>query len=200
MSSNSESLPDHLAGGATFNEAEFLFSGLTPGEVATIHSAIAELARDFGLDDAPDSTRYFVLGNYDEPQKERVRRSARILERHDSKNVAVLLEDLDPGNDHWENFYAKFRFVLSMSDYVVVVAEDNDGGHELELGEVPLADTFVVKRDYSSASIEDDVEREKYDAMLAKLCELLARNGRLFEWRSVESLDEAVKSVAGSTG
>lgn len=197
---DSESLPDHLAGGATFDEAEFLFSELTPSEAASIHSAIAELAREFEYDGAPNSTRYFVLGNYDDPQKERVRRAARVLEREGSENVAVLLDDLDPDDDYWENFYAKFRFVLSMSDYVVVVAEDNDGGHELELGEVPLADTFVLKRDYSSASIEDDVEREKYDAMLAKLCELLARNERLFEWCSVESLDDAVKSVASATG
>ena len=87
-----------------------------------------------------------------------------------------------------------------MFDYVVVVMEDNDGGHELELGEVPLADTFVVKRDYSPASIERDLEREKYDAMLLKLYEFLTNSGQLYEWNSVESLSEAVKSIADETG
>lgn len=200
MRDDANPLPDHLAGGPTFEEAEFLFAGFDASEAASVHATVAKLGREFDLHTAPHVTRYFVLGNYDEPQKERLRSASRILERHDSGSVAVLLEDIDPRDDYWENFYLKFRYVLSMTDYVVVVAEDNDGGHELELGEVPLADTFVLKREYASASIEGDLEREKYDAMMAKLCELLARNEQLFEWNSTDSFAEAVKSVATKTG
>ena len=55
------------------------------------------------------------------------------------------------------------------SDYVIGVFEDNDGGHELELGEGNLSTTYILKRDYSNASIDNDVEYEKYDAMLGTL-------------------------------
>lgn len=200
MREDAEPLPDHLAGGPTLDEFEYFFAETDANDAATIHAGVTKIVRDFGFDGGPDCTRYFVLGNYDEPQKERLRRVVTILEKRDSKNVAVLLEELDSRDDYWENFYLKFRYALSMTDYVVVVAEDNDGGHELELGEVPLADTYVLKRDYTSASIEDDLEREKYDAMMAKLCELLARNGQLLEWNSVETLTEAAESVALETG
>lgn len=200
MREDPEPLPDHLAGGPTLDEVEYFFAEMDVNDATTIHAGVTKIVRDLGTDGGPDCTRYFVLGNYDEPQKERLRRVVTTLESQDPKNVATLLDDLDPQNDYWENFYLKFRYALSMTDYVVVVAEDNDGGHELELGEVPLQDTYVLKREYASASIEDDLEREKYDAMMAKLCELLARNNQLLEWNSVESLTEAVESVALETG
>lgn len=200
MRDDVNSLPDHLDAGPTFEEAEFLYGGLDVSEATSVHTSITKLRRELDYHAAPNVTRYFVLGNYDEPQKERLQRTSRLLECHDPGSVAVMLDEIEPGDDCWENFYLKFRYVLSMTDYVVVVAEDNDGGHELELGEVPLADTFVVKRDYSAASIDDDLEREKYDAMMAKLCELLARNGRLFEWDSTNSFAEAVETVATKTG
>lgn len=199
MSDNSKSLPDHLASGPTFDEAAFLFGDFDAAEIAAVHEAVAELGAELEVRGVPGATRYFVLGNYDEPQKRRLRSAADMLERYNPGSVAVLLEDLDPTDDDWENFYLKFRYVLALTDYAVLVAEDNDGGHELELGEVSLEDTYVLKRGYSSASISDDLEREKYDAMMAKLCDLMRRTDRLFEWHSVESFVDAVQSVASET-
>lgn len=199
MGNASTSLPDHLSDGETLDDAEFLFGNHDVSEMNAIHDAVARLADGLDLRSSPNATRYFVLGSYDEPQKRRLRNAAELLERYDSASVAVLLEDLDPTDDDWENFYLKFRYALTLVDYVVLVAEDNDGGHELELGEVPLEDTFVLKRDYAPASIGDDLERERYDAMIAKLCDLMERNDRLFEWTDVESFVEAVVSVASET-
>jgi len=199
MENDSTSLPDHLSDGPTFDETEFLFDDFDIHEVAAVHDAVARLISSLDFYAHPDATRYFILGNYDEPQKRRLRSTANMLERYNPCSTAVLLEDLDPTDDYWENFYLKFRYTLTITDYVVLVAEDNDGGHELEFGEVPLENTYVVKRNYTSASIGEDLEREKYDAMMAKLCNLMDRNNRLFEWTSAESFVEAVKSVASKT-
>lgn len=199
MGNASTSLPDHLSDGLTLDDAEFLFGNYDVSEMSAIHDAITRLADGLDLRSSPNATRYFVLGNYDEPQKRRLQNAAELLEQYDSAGIAVLLEDLDPTDDDWENFYLKFRYALTLIDHVVLVAEDNDGGHELELGEVPLEDTFVLKRDYAPASMRDDLEREKYDAMMAKLCGLMERNDRLFEWNDVESFVEAVVSVASET-
>ena len=199
MRDNPNSLPDHLDAEPTFEEAEFLFDELDVSKITSVHASITELRCELGYYAAPHVTRYSVLGNYDEPQKTRLQRASRLLERHNSGSIAVLLDDLDPDDDTWENFYLKFRYVLSMTDHVVVVAEDNDGGHELELGEVSLEETYVLKREYSSASIRADLERQKYDAMMAKLCDLMRRTNRLFDWDSTESFAAAVKSVAAET-
>ncbi|MFL9603559.1 hypothetical protein ACKC5Q_23090, partial [Aeromonas dhakensis] len=92
-----------------------------------------------------------------------------------------LLEEIDPGVDGWRNFYVKFRVLLSRVDHIVAVIEDNDGGHELELGEADLSDVYVLKRDYTGPSIDNDIEYEKYDAMLGTLCDLLSERGRLYK-------------------
>ena len=112
---------------------------------------------------------------------------------------AILLDDLDPESDDWENFYLKFRYTLTLIDFPVLIAEDNDGGHELELGELPLPETYVAKRNYEDFSIDHDLEREKYDAMIAKLFELLERNDRLFTWTDRDSFEHAVRAIAEQT-
>ncbi len=147
----STSLPDHLADGPTLEEAAFLFGDFAVNEIAAVHDAVTRLSSELDYHVRPDATRYFVLGNYDEPQKRRVRSAAGMLEQYNPESIAFLLEDLDPTEDDWENFYLQFRYALTVTDFVVLVAEDNDGGHELELGEVPLEDTYVIKRDYGSA-------------------------------------------------
>jgi hypothetical protein len=140
-----------------------------------------------------------VLGNYDEGRKKWLERACHLLEHDVEDGVAFLLSDLDAENDDWENFYVKFRYALSLVDHPVLVAEDNDGGHELELGEVPLPATYVVKRDYESLSIDHDLEHEKYDAMMGKLFAVMRRRGRLFEWTDVHSFARSVRRVGAET-
>ncbi|WP_135826262.1 hypothetical protein [Halorussus ruber] len=140
-----------MADGPTLEEAAFLFGDFAVNEIAAVHDAVTRLSSELDYHVRPDATRYFVLGNYDEPQKRRVRSAAGMLEQYNPESIAFLLEDLDPTEDDWENFYLQFRYALTVTDFVVLVAEDNDGGHELELGEVPLEDTYVIKRDYGSA-------------------------------------------------
>lgn len=93
----------------------------------------------------------------------------------------------------------KFRYTLIGTDYVLLVAEDNDGGHELELGEVPLPDTYAFKRDYEGISIESDVEYEKFDAMMSTLFDTMEENGQLKRWNTMEELPDAVDEVAAET-
>ena len=99
-----------------------------------------------------------------------------LLREHNTDSIVILLKDFAVEDDDYTNFYIKFRIVESLTDYAVLVAEDNDGGHELELGELPLETTYVAKRDYEHVPIGHDLEREKYDAMIAKLFELLETN------------------------
>lgn len=192
-------LPDHLADGPTIEEADFIFDGFSPEETSAIHAAVTNLTTEFEIRSTPGATRYFLLGNYDERPKERLRLAQDLLVAHHDNAVAILLEDLDPENDNWENFYLKFRYTLTFIDYPVLVAEDNDGGHELELGEVPLAETYVVKRDYESLSIDHDLEYEKYDAMIAKLFGVFERNDHLFPWTDLDSFEQAVQAVVEET-
>ncbi|EMA14487.1 hypothetical protein C435_15458, partial [Haloarcula marismortui ATCC 33799] len=81
-------------------------------------------------------------------------------------------------------------------DYTILIAEDNDGGHELELGEISLSSTYIAKRDYSSVSIENDLEYEKFDAMIAKLFEIMDRKNHLFEWDNTHSFTRAIQKIS----
>lgn len=110
-----------------------------------------------------------------------------------------MLEDLDPDNDDWRNFYVKFRYTMATTDFTVLVAESSDGGHELELGDATLSETYVAKRDYRHASIDKDLEYEKYDAMMGTLCKLMDRRGHLFAWRTSDEFQDALEQISTET-
>lgn len=194
-----EEIPDHLAGGPRIDDADFVLGGFSNEEVTEIHAAVSNLVAELGEMGPSEPIRYFVLGNYDERRKRWLEQARSLLEHYVEDGVAFLLSDLDAENDDWENFYIKFRYTLSLVDYPVLVAEDNDGGHELELGEIPLSDTYVVKRDYEPASVGHDLEYEKYDAMMGKLFDVMRRRGHLFEWTDTQSFARAVRQVADAT-
>lgn len=188
-----DELPDHLSDGPRIEDADFVFDGFTQAEVTAIHDAVLSLTDELSSD--PGRESYFVLGNYDDDKKARLVQASELIEYFDGQAIAVLLSDIDPENDDWDNFYVKFRYTVSFVDHVVLVAEDNDGGHELELGEVPLPMTYVLKRDYNNASIDRDLDYEKFDAMIAKLCAVMDRNGHCFEWRDMHSFARGVQTV-----
>lgn len=166
------------------DDLEFLFDGAIPPDLLKeLHAeGLTDLNR---LADA--DVCFFVIGNYDDPQKRRVEHVRDQLSVP-TGDEAFILEEIDPAVDRWENFYVKFRVLLARCDYVVGVFEDNDGGHVLELGEVPLEQTYVLKRDYQPSAIDGDLEREKFDAMVATLFDLLDRRDQLYTWTSESEL------------
>lgn len=169
--------------------------GIPPAVVSSLHrESLDELDR---LGRA--EVRFFVVGNYDEPQKTRLETVRRLLSEP-APDEAFTLEEIDPEVDVWENFYVKFRVFLLRADHLVGVFEDNDGGHELEIGETPLSSVSVLKRSYASVSIENDVEYEKYDAMLGTLFDLLDRRNRLYEWEDESDLIVATKRLSTDLG
>lgn len=191
-------LPNHLSEDHTIDEADFIFDGYSPEEVTEIHDAITKLTGEID-EKSIDGNRYLILGNYDEQPKQRLEGVRDLAEYFSAKVSAFLLSDLDIEDSSWENFYIKFRYTLTVVDYSILVAEDNDGGHELEIGEVPLSELFILKRDYATASIDDDIEYEKFDAMIAKLFEVMETNNRLYRWQGLHGLAEGTRKIISKT-
>lgn len=178
--------------------------GLTPDQFTEISRIVARDCERLAKADL----LYFVIGNYDEEhgQKDRVIEIRDYISDHHSDTEAFILEDVDSADEAWENWYVKFRVFLRRSTHVVGVFEDNDGGHELEAGEVNNADLFVLKRDYYSTDGSPDTEREhdQFDGMLAKLFEFLERRNQLYRWTvddvtGVKSLESATEQLLTDT-
>lgn len=195
--------PPHIQDLPRLEDADFLFDGFTGEEVQKFHNAAAALFTE--LDDYTGSdTRYFILGNYEsaanrEAPKDRLEAVRDRINDAISGARAFLLADLNETNERWANFYLKFRYTVIGTDYVLLVAEDNDGGHELELGEVPLTDTYIFKRDYQQVAIDSDIEYEKFDAMIATLFETMEQNDRLTRWTAPDELLNSVEETVNET-
>lgn len=177
-------------------DMDYLFGdSLSPEEVSNLHrEGLSNINRL-----AEGEIIYFVIGSYSDPQKERVDLVRDILSKPPG-DEAFILEELDPETDVWENFYVKFRLFLLRSDYVIGVFEDNDGGHELEIGDVNLPDIYVLKRDYTDTSINNDIEYKKFDAMLGTLFELLERREQIYHWESLDELKEGTRNLRSELG
>jgi hypothetical protein len=199
----SNDAPPHIRGLPRLPDADFLYSGYSGEEVQQFHDAGLELFTELE-DYTGEQTRYFVLGSYDthdsrDGPKDRLTRVCDEIDESRFSARGFRLDELDEDGDHWQNFYLKFRYTLIGTDYSVMVAESNDGGHELELGEVPKEDLSVLKREYSSVSLDSDVEYEKFDAMMATLFAVLDENGRLWRWTTEGELLESVQEVLRET-
>ena len=144
------------------------------------------LLRDFGYSDVA----YLVIGNFDEPQKTRLRSVRDTLADRGASQFAFLLDEI--GEQVWENFVVKFKIFADRVDFVVGVFEDNEGGHELEIAELDREryqqKTRVFKQEYLTV----EAERDAYDAMLAHLFEIMDNRGQLYRWESEEELLELV--------
>lgn len=198
-------LPSHLQDGPTVDEPEYFFGEKTLEGVGDTHATLTNLTEKIreretgGAFEDVGGTRYFVLGSYDEKPRRRLEVAKERLPQYNPNAIALILDDLDIESDGYTNFYLKFRLVEALCDYNVLVAESNDGGHELELGEIPLSKTYVAKRDYESLSIDHDLEWSKYDAMMGKLFVLLEANDQLAEWTTMEEFDHALRVIASTT-
>lgn len=198
-------LPPHLRGLPKIRDWELLTEAYSDAELIEFHRRANELLRNNGLAEHPTAPSYLLLGNYDngsdtrDGPRDRLETARKILDLNQATNFAILLDDLDPENDRWDNWYLKFQFTPLSTDYNVLIAEDNDGGHELELGEIPLEETYVAKREYTHASLDKDIEYEKFDGMMATLFDFLARAGRLYRWQDETELTDAVVQICIET-
>lgn len=198
--------PSHLQGLSTIRDTDLLLEAYDNSDIVEFTYKANNLLRDNGLPQNPSGPSYLVLGSYDEGSVtrdgpvDRLKHTRRILQENQLSSFAVLLEDLDPNNMRWDNWYLKFQFTLLSTDYNVLVAEDNDGGHELELGEVPLKETFIAKREYTHASLDKDLEFEKYDGMMASLFDFMDRAGHLYRWQDRTEFTDAIVQIAIKTG
>lgn len=160
--------------------------GLTPEQFTAISSVVARDCERLGAADL----LYFVIGNYDEQrgQKSRVVDTRDRISEYSPETEAFLLEDVDPAEEAWENWYVKFLVFRSRADHVVGVFEDNDGGHELEAGEVETGDLHALKRAYLTPDGEQDTdtEHERFDGMLGKYFEFLDARNRLYRWTTAD--------------
>lgn len=200
-----QNLPSHLQGLPKIRDWQLLIDAYDNTELVDFTQKANNLLRNNGLPTNPTGPSYLLLGNYDERSatregpKDRLQFAQRILHNAKHSSFAILLEELDPNNTNWNNWYLKFQFTLLSTDYNVVVAEDNDGGHELELGEVPLQETYVAKREYTHASLDEDLEHEKFDGMMSSLFNFLDRAGHLYRWQDKTELRNAIVQIAIKT-
>lgn len=166
----------------------YLDDELTPEKIERFMDAAMtdELLREFGYSDVT----YLVLGNFDKPQKGRLRLVCDELGDRGASHFAFLLDEI--GERVWENFVVKFKIFADRVDFVVGVYEDNEGGHELELAELDREryqeKTRVFKQEYLTV----EAERDAYDAMLAHLFEIMENRGQLHRWETEEELLELV--------
>jgi hypothetical protein len=149
----SENIPSHLRDLPTIRDIDLLVEAYSNSDLIEFTHKANTLLRNNDLPRDPFGPSYLVLGSYDEGSGtrdgpiDRLEHAREILHDNRLSSFAILLEDLDPRDTRWDNWYLKFQFTLLSTDYNVLVAEDNDGGHELELGEVPLEETFIAKRE-----------------------------------------------------
>lgn len=178
--------------------------GLTPDQFTEISCVVARDCRRL----AKAERLYFVIGNYEEEhgQKDRIIETRNRISDYHPDTEAFILEDVDPADEAWESWYIKFRVFLRRTTHVVGVFEDNDGGHELEAGEVNNTDLFVLKRDYyaSDGSPDTEMEHDRFDGMLAKLFEFLDRRDQIYRWTrgaggEVDSLETATEQLVAHT-
>lgn len=155
---------------------------LSPETIEAIHDS---LTADPVLGAYGESeVTYLVIGNYEEEKKQTLVAVRESLNSRSPDHLAYLLEDVDPETRVWSNFYVKFKVLEARSDHVIGVFEDNDGGHELELGEVDREKVYVFKREYETK----EAERAAFDAMIATLFETLDNGNRLFRWQTAGEL------------
>ena len=173
----------------------YLENELSPEAIERLMDAALTdgLLRDFGYSDVA----YLVIGNFDEPQKTRLRSVRDTLADRGASQFAFLLDEI--GEQVWENFVVKFKIFADRVDFVVGVFEDNEGGHELEIAELDREryqqKTRVFKQEYLTV----EAERDAYDAMLAHLFEIMDNRGQFYRWETEAALLELVAEYVPSS-
>jgi len=135
---------------------------------------------------------YFVLGKYDDGEREQRLADVRDKLNERDGSVAYLMKDVP---EAWEFWPTKFRILANRATWIVPVLEDTDGSHEWELGRIDGPEyrpkVYILKRVYES----DEMERERFDALPADFIKILDRNDRVFTWETDVDLEEAVQKL-----
>lgn len=173
----------------------YLGDELSPEEIERLMDAAMadELLRDFGYSDVA----YLVIGNFDKPQKARLRSVRDELASREGSHFAFLLDEI--GDQVWENFVVKFKIFADRVDFVVGVFEDNEGGHELELAELDRERYQRKTRAFKQEYLTVEAERDAHDAMLAHLFEIMDNRGQLYRWETEAELLELVAEYVPSS-
>lgn len=143
------------------------------------------------LDVIAADTSFFILGSYNDEEKERLRE---VADRLYNDGHAFLLSDTDAA---WENWTTQFKIYADRASHIVGVFEHADGGHEWEAGYLDHLEyrskTYILKRRYPSLDPKD----EPFDGMMAHYLLLVDRREQLFEWNGEEdaSGDDLLRSL-----
>lgn len=170
-------------------------TSLTPDEYESLKQSVAELSPIFTSERA-----YFVLGSYGRPEIHRLQLVKDRLNRR-TDTYAFLMVDI---RSEWVNTYLKFRVLADYTDFIIGVAEHDQGGFLVEQGYFTALETYfekthVLKREYeplTAADVETGVDVEKpYSGMQTAIFELLADAGRLYRWSTEDDLLERIDAV-----
>lgn len=187
MTDEMDPVPDDLLEGVSDRlEGE----EVTLAENEAILHAVSELTPVF-----EHERSYFVLGSYD---RKPIRRLALVTDRLNRRADAYAFRMVDVRGD-WENGIHKFRLIADLVGTVVGVAEREPSGFLVEQGLLVgdgthFEKTYVLKREYEDAE-SDDGDGSGFDWMQRSVFALLAREERLFRWRTEADLAEAVEKV-----
>lgn len=147
------------------------------------------------LDVIAADTSFFILGSYNDEEKDRLRE---VADRLYNDGHAFLLSDT---SEAWENWTTQFKIYADRASHIVGVFEHADGGHEWEAGYLDHLEyrskMYILKRRYPSL----DPKEEPFDGMMAHYMLLVNRRGQLFEWDGEEdaSADDLLYNVFDAT-
>lgn len=175
---------------------EYLYErSLSPAEYEALKHSVAELAQIFSHD-----TAYFILGSYGQPEITRLRLVKDRINRNGNA-YAFLMIDI---RSEWTNTYLKFRILADYTDYIIGVAEHNQGGFLVEQGYFTILEgyfvkTHVFKREYDTLDPEEvdtGVNLETpYSAMQTDVFGMLKEAGRLCVWMTEGELADCADAV-----
>ena len=153
----------------------------TPGDYQQLKDAVfADAFQDFLRAEAT----YFVLGKYDDADRER-RLEVVKRELGGPASYAFLMKDIPEG---WEFWPVKFQILASRASWIVPVLEDSDGSHHWESGNLYQdryrSKVYVLKREYETEA----AEHEHFSAMVSHFVDILDRDGRVCHWTSEQEL------------
>lgn len=135
---------------------------------------------------------YFILGKYDDGERERRLEDVRDQLKARDGSFAYLMKDVP---EAWEFWPTKFRILANRATWIVPVLEDTDGSHEWELGRIDGPEyrpkVYILKRVYDS----EEKERKLFDALPADFIKILDRNDRVFKWETEADLEDAVEQL-----
>lgn len=167
----------------------FLARDLEPHERNLLLELDRELTRISNLSDGIA----FVLGSYDDTKRKRLSDVGDCLENWCHGDVhAVPMDGFLSDADGDIQGHLKFKIIATKADVIVGVLDDDRGGFTYEqaiIAENPdfFSKTYVLKRSYPT-----QLEHSQYNWMQAtSFFDELDRVGRLYEWTTDESYDQA---------